>query len=267
MSPIFAFAVAWRRAEQDAHPARPSTDSALLRRCCYTRYTLSPPREITGESGEIDPVPFAAQSCQWYNNERSKVSEGVDVSRISINFSVLVASCVVFLAWPGTSLAFASGSGQQSSAPQQATPVNPVEQAETQLSPIIVNGQKPTLPVILQAIKQGLKQPVSFAQKDLDKVVCRIRDKLGTHFQTLACETNRQILRLHTKCGPNLGCYAGTVHVQTIDNPGRLLGMVRQLPPKGSSYTLRITDHGKMVKEYIVKDGKVVKVLALKSGK
>jgi len=40
--------------------------------------------------------------------------------------------------------------------------------------------------------KAGLKQPVSFKQKDMDKIVCRIRDKVGTHFKTLQCETNRQ---------------------------------------------------------------------------
>ncbi|MGA7965210.1 MAG: hypothetical protein WCB49_04870 [Gammaproteobacteria bacterium] len=188
------------------------------------------------------------------------------MGKIAIYFSILTAICVVLMT-PGTSFAFASG--QQASAPQQATSANPVKQAETKLSPIIVQGHKPTLPVILQTVKQALKQPVSFAQKDLDKMVCRIRDKTGTHFQTVECETNRQLLQRKTRCGDNLGCYAETVHALTIDNPGRLLGLVRQLPPKGSSYTLRITDHGKVVKEYIVKHGKVVKVLSgieLKSG-
>lgn len=184
--------------------------------------------------------------------------------KIAINFSILTTLGVVLMTWPGTSFAFASG--QQASAPQQATSTNPVEQAETKLSPIVVQGEKPTLPVILQTIKQGLKQPVSFAQKDLDKVVCRIHDKTGTHFQTLECETNRQLLRRKIRCGGNLACYMQVVHVETINNPGRLLNLVRQLPPKGSSYTLRITAHGKVVKEYIVKHGKVVKVLALKSG-
>jgi len=188
------------------------------------------------------------------------------MGKIAIYFSTLTAICVVLMT-PGTSFAFASG--QQASAPQQTTSANPMKQAETNLSPIIVQGQKPTLPVILQAVKQALKQPVSFAQKDLDKIVCRMRNKTGTHFQTLECETNRQLLQRKIRCGDNLGCYAETVHALTIDNPGRLLGLVRQLPPKGSSYTLRITDHGKVVKEYIVKHGKVVKVLsgiALKGG-
>ena len=96
--------------------------------------------------------------------------------------------------------------------------------------------------------------------------MCRIHDKTGTHFKTLECETNRQILRRQIRCGDNLACYAQVVHVLTIDNPGRLLNLVSQLPSKGSSYTLRITDHGKVIKEYIVKHGKVVKVVALKSG-
>ena len=75
--------------------------------------------------------------------------------KIANYFSILTMLGVVLMAFPGTSFAFASG--QQASAPQQATSANPVEQADTKLSPIVVQGQRPTLPVILMDIKQGLK--------------------------------------------------------------------------------------------------------------
>lgn len=136
-------------------------------------------------------------------------------------------------------------------APVPLSSVQPVQN----LSPVVVQGQRPSLPMILQTIKTGLNQPVSFRQKDLDKFVCRVRDKLGTHIAAVYCETNRQILRRHiTGCKT---CFPPAY----MGNASGLLGLISKIPKNGGSYTLRVTDHGKVVKKYIVKHGKVIKVI------
>lgn len=157
----------------------------------------------------------------------------------------------VFMFLPGGAQAYVRDKGAR--APVPLSRVQPVQE----LSPIVVRGKRPSLPMILRTIKTGLHEPVSFARKDLDKFVCRVRDKLGTHIPGIYCETNRQIWRRHrTGCKT---CFPPAY----MGNASALLGLIRKLPKNGGSYTLRVTDHGKVVKTYIVKDGKVVKVIAV----
>src|SRR5699024_3224212 len=46
-----------------------------------------------------------------------------------------------------------------------------------------------------------------------------------------------------------------------VVNPAALHALLDKLPPAGSSYTMRITDHGKPLAAYVVKDGQLVKVI------
>lgn len=165
-----------------------------------------------------------------------------------------------------------------SSAPSLATVS--AGQTAANLHPIVVKGRKVLpLPVALEVVKAALKRPVSFARKDLGKLVCRFEPITGTHFQTLNCETNCQRLidhdaaAMHAFIGPGACGAAGESAVQTTGkavvnfmnlhriNPGALRALLRKLPPVNSSYVFRVTDSkGRPVKDYHIKDGNVVKI-------
>ncbi|MGH8426979.1 MAG: hypothetical protein ACRES7_03240 [Gammaproteobacteria bacterium] len=178
----------------------------------------------------------------------------------------------------------------QAAQPVRAVPLASVTgPAVTILSPIVVTGNKLYLPVALQMIKAALKRPVSFRQQDLDKLVCQFTGITGSHFQTLDCRTNCQRWRQHEAAafgvhvssqlcdsgnssvgivGP--GQMAATVVNWTDQHPvnrGALLELLKKLPPANSNYTLRITDHGKVVAEYVFKHGNLVSVREIKHEK
>lgn len=160
-------------------------------------------------------------------------------------------------------------------------------QRQVQLSPIVVNGQHMPLPLALQMIRTALKRPWSSSRADRDKMVCRFEFMQGSHLQTLRCETNarHQQVAEDTKFGflgglatRSVGCDLYCVLVNKappfpvmhyVDqhqiSRGALLKLMKKLPPAGSSYTLRITDHGKTVVEYVVKHGEISKIYVAKS--
>lgn len=137
-----------------------------------------------------------------------------------------------------------------------------------------MQGQKIYLPVALQMVKKALKRPWSGDPKDADKLVCRFETMTGSHFQTLRCQTNRQYFEqqdrtqlgwLTAGAGGNLPTQlAGWLNQRTI-NPGALLELLKKLPPANASYTLRITSHGKVVAEYVFRDGDLVSIKKVKS--
>lgn len=149
-------------------------------------------------------------------------------------------------------------------------------QVETALAPITVHGNKLYLPVALQMIKAALHRPVNFQHENYDKLVCQFADITGTHFRTLDCRTNcqrliqseaaqgfiisSQICASGRSVAGSTGVLIGNWADQQRINPGALRALLKKLPPADSSYTLRITNHGKVVAEYVFKKGVLVSV-------
>ncbi|MGH8127497.1 MAG: hypothetical protein ACRETC_03900 [Gammaproteobacteria bacterium] len=211
-------------------------------------------------------------------------------------FLIVVASAG--LALGTTSRAYAltqAGAARTSSEPST---IRSYSSNEVQLSRIIVNGHRMVMPLFLQMIKSALHRPWSSRGADRNKLVCRFDDVLGSHFrQNLSCMTNAahyerqsatQIARTnstmqHTSAGnsgqnpagshdaANVAMYqalengqvSGQISSFTAQNQiniGVLKTMMRKLPPVGSSYTMRITDHGKPVVDYVIKNGEVTAI-------
>jgi hypothetical protein len=149
------------------------------------------------------------------------------------------------------------------------------------LQPLVVHGHHFPLPIILQTIKTGLKLPWTNDINDT-RIRCRFETDVGTHIgKTLWCETNRHhIMRtnslqtalesgnamhptgggrqlLPAAAGNALNGMLGAHSVR----PAALKHLLSKLPSTDSSYTLRITDHGKPEVAYVVKDGELVKVI------
>jgi hypothetical protein len=164
------------------------------------------------------------------------------------------------------------------------------------LSPIVVNGQHMPFPIALQMVKTGLKRPWSAEPADRNKLVCRFEHIFASHLETLMCETNAQYFGNRTKVQSALLKGESTAYVdpktgETVSglqvalergyltgsvgefmdqhsiNRGALMTILHYLPPAGSSYTLQVTDHGKPILEYVIKDGELVKVNAVKPEK
>ncbi|MGH8274386.1 MAG: hypothetical protein ACRES9_09095 [Gammaproteobacteria bacterium] len=190
---------------------------------------------------------------------------------------LLVFSVAVGLAAATFTLTPTSTQAQASNPPPAATAS---QQEVTNLSPLVVTGRKIPLPVALQMIKAALKRPVSYRSQDWHKLVCQFEG--GRHHPpTLDCRTNCQrweqsMLYQGVHVSTQL-CYA-PISPGFISSPGRiaatvagwtdqqpinrgaLLKLLKKLPPANSSYTLRVTDHGKVVAEYVFKHGKLVSV-------
>lgn len=181
-----------------------------------------------------------------------------------------------------------------SAAGQAVTPLDQIRPAvkPTVLKPIQVLGRKIYLPQAFHMIRAALKRPVSFAPRDMDKLVCRRGNSIGSYIPTLRCATNCQRwvtqeatqLMLTTgttgafstqMCdGPNGTASptpstryrkaeivaAAVAHADARGSASALLGLIWKLESAGPSYTLEITDHGKVAAKYVLKDGKVVKV-------
>lgn len=154
-----------------------------------------------------------------------------------------------------------------------------VSQKNVNLSPVVVYGQHLYFPVALQMVKKALTRPWSSNRKDLDKMVCNFVQMQNSHFQTLRCETNRQYFRMQDAtqaalqkalsmgCGLNCVLENGMVGLpgqlgdwmdQHPIHPGALKELLKKLPPANAGYTLRVTDHGKPVLEYVIKNGDLV---------
>ncbi len=156
-----------------------------------------------------------------------------------------------------------------------------VSQQRVKLSPIVVDGQRMVLPVFLQIVRTALRRPWSSARADTNKLVCRFQTMLGSHLQDLSCMTNGQhyaqreatqlaLFAASDRPGRSNLYYAlsnGQIPVSIANytsqhrvNRGALLELMKKLPPRGSSYTLRITDHGKALVDYVVKDGELTNI-------
>lgn len=151
-------------------------------------------------------------------------------------------------------------------------------QNEVMLSPIVVNGQRIPMVIALTYLKTMLKRPWSTSAADLDKIVCRVEPAMGSHLDTMRCETNRRHLKVFENTQVSFlnirslgdGVRYGTLYVEIANwmdnhvvNRGALHEILSKLPPPGSSYTLQVTDHGKVVTKYVIEKGKLVKVIRM----
>lgn len=198
-------------------------------------------------------------------------------------FLIVVASTGLALGTASRAHALAqSGTTQANSEP--ATTYS-VSQKTVQLSPITVNGQHLAFPLVLQMIKSGLHRPWSTSRGDRNKLVCRLVDVLGSRVQKkLSCLTNAQHFKLQDavqlaminaeaeggrrnhpiltalqngQIPVSIAHYVDERHPIPI---GTLMPLLKKLPPAGSSYTMRITEHGKPIIDYVIKDGKLTAV-------
>ena len=171
-----------------------------------------------------------------------------------------------------------------------STAIYTVPQQRITLSPIVVDGQRLSLPVFLQLLRTALHRPWSSSRADENKLVCHFQTRLGTHMQTLRCMTNAQYFHQQDETQEALLAashdgytrpiyYAlmnGQIPVSIANftrqhsvNRGELMRLFKRLPPRGSSYTLRITSHGKALLDYVIKNGKLkaVRHYVYKNGK
>lgn len=204
-------------------------------------------------------------------------------------FQAVMAAFALTVTAP-TALAFIQP--DTGSTPGSSPKTMQVSQQAVELSPIVVSGQHMPFPVALQMIKKALSRPWSSARADRDKMVCRFEEMMGSHLQTLRCKTNAQYFREteQTRMGMFLatsGAYGGGPTAMDISrqietgaipimaevadwadstpvNPGALKVLLAKLPPADSSYTLEVTDHGKPVAAYVIKNGELVKVYVVK---
>ena len=198
------------------------------------------------------------------------------------------------MAWAGAGLALAgisnahaymASEGAQSAPPPSTTYT--VSRDTVQLSRIVVNGHRLIMPLYLQMVKSAIHRSWSSKWADRNKLVCRFRYEMASHFQTLTCMTNgeyfglaRQTQIAMTNGGVNYRSYkdakghlvnglrtainsgqvpmliANYTNQQRI-NRGALMTLLRKLPPAGSSYVLRVTRDGKPAVDYVIDRGEV----------
>ena len=153
-------------------------------------------------------------------------------------------------------------------------PSGPVLLEPTQLGRIVVEGNRLPLPVALEILKTALNNPWSTAWKDRNQIVCRLRAPLGTHIEDregMYCETNNDFFQRLNALQTGLETGGPISVVETFDqpetvnvDPSRLRALLAKVPPAGSSYTLELTSHGKVVSEWVMKRGQLVKAWHLK---
>ena len=140
----------------------------------------------------------------------------------------------------------------------------------TLLGKIVVEGNHLPLPIALEILKTALRSPWDTSWKDRNKIVCRTRGLLDTRIwdrRILFCETNQDFFQalyaLHT--GLETG---GPIPVmEDVNQPeavrvtrfGLLQRLLAKVPPAGSSYTLEVTSHGKVISKWVMKKGELVK--------
>gem|GEM_PF-6780212 len=174
-----------------------------------------------------------------------------------------ILAWVLLSAW---AIALARSAPQPSQPPR---PSGPVESQPTRLGRIVVDGADLPLPIALEVLKTALNSPWSTAWKDRNRIVCRLREPLGTHISdrdVLRCASNKE----HFQRLANLQTdwSFGVLHmnqpgiVRVID-PGRLRALLAKVPPAGSSYTLKIMNHGHVISEWVMHKGQLVKAWVL----
>ncbi len=133
----------------------------------------------------------------------------------------------------------------------------------TRLRKITVAGNRIPLPIALELLRTALSRPWETAMKDQNRMVCRFGPMLGSHVldrQGLWCETNEEFfLAQDTGMIPMdvAQFQPGGLYV----DPNRLKQLFAKLPPPGTSYTLEVTHHGRIVSEWIIHKGHLVKAL------
>lgn len=149
--------------------------------------------------------------------------------------------------------------------PALAHPAQGVSKAPKRLGLIVVNGTQMPLPVALEVLKTALQEPWSTARKDRNRIVCRLREPLGSHIrdrEILRCATNAEHFRRMREL--QLGWAVGNIQMtppgasHEVD-PARLRALLARLPPTGSSYTFKIMNHGHLLAEWVLHKGQVVK--------
>lgn len=194
------------------------------------------------------------------------------MSKFSLVFAGMAALAVSAVATP-QALALAQDSGQRSGAASQTYTVS---QKSVNLSPIVVYSHRLYWPVVLQMIKKGLTHSFSTQRKDADKMVCQFEHhRSATGGTTLSCETNRAAWQFEraaqSKRDAAMGGGSGVLDpspgfiiVHSRINRGALLRLLKKLPPANASYTLRVTDHGQVVAEYVFRHGNLVSIREIK---
>ncbi len=206
------------------------------------------------------------------------------MKKSSLFFAALALPVMLFAVRPAFGLLQESGKSPTSG----RAPVHQIDLGVVQLSPIVVDGMHVPFPIALQMVKKALKRPWSSDRKDSNKLVCRFVDTIATHLQTLECLTNAQYFNRVTQTqaglqqgesmsyqsveGKNIGGLEVALERGLIPedignymnhhpmNRGRIMTILKALPPADSTYTLRVTDRGKPVIEYFIKQGKLVGV-------
>ncbi|MGH8225694.1 MAG: hypothetical protein ACRER1_06045 [Gammaproteobacteria bacterium] len=173
---------------------------------------------------------------------------------------LLLAGAIGFLIASGGALASGTPAAASTSKADQAI----------WLSPLVVYGHKIPMPVALQIIKGALKRHWSSAREDRNVLVCTTPQRLGTHLETLRCQTNEQHYReaqetqLHlaqmNQHAPLNVEVANWVNNHRTINVSVLRHLLSKLPSADASYTLQVKDHGKIVTKYEFKKGKLVNV-------
>lgn len=192
------------------------------------------------------------------------------------NFLAGAMVLIVFAVAIPRALASARNSGRRNGA---AFSTRTISQKAVNLSPIVVHGHKLYWPVVLQMIKNGLNRSFTNRPQDADKLVCQFEAHRNALDGTvLFCETNRRAWQyeraLRSKRDAAMGGGSGSLPVSAgfeilhrRINRGDLLKLLKKLPPANASYTLRVTDHGKLVAKYVFSHGNLVSIFEAGPGR
>lgn len=172
---------------------------------------------------------------------------------ISLSLAITVAFGLLLVASQASAYVGSGTVEHQAAAPVPATDSEPT----VNLTPITVYGHKLYVPVMLQVIKNGLSRPMSTHRKDAHKLFCQWE----YHGTVVVCQSNLYHWRytralqsmIHGQAPLPMG--RKLVHFAIHANRTAMQKLLKKLPPAGSSYTLRITDHGKTVIKYVFKGG------------
>jgi hypothetical protein len=142
-------------------------------------------------------------------------------------------------------------------------PLAPGKSRATRLNKITVTGNRIPVPIALELLREALSRPWETAMKDQNQMVCRFSSSLSTRVLNHAgvwCETNEEFF---------LAQDTGMIPVEIAEdqpeglaiNPNHLRRLFAKLPPPGTSYTLEVTHHGRIVSEWFIHKGHLVKAL------
>lgn len=146
------------------------------------------------------------------------------------------------------------------------------ERETTWLGKIRVNGHEIPHMVVLGLIKAGLARTWSSAPQDRNLVVCKFHYPLGSHLRNRAllfCETNGQHFLYQNETFYNYpASFRGVVQeflprVHHFD-PAALRRLLAKLPPVDSKYVIEVRQQGRIVSEWFMNQGTLVKVIHFK---